>query len=394
MKKKIQVIMRSVFFSTMIIICFISLANCTMAPDKPLYQPSSQLPYYLQPSFAQYQRETVTWLKDNRVFISDDQLSELQANSPFQLMPEQKSNKGILLVHGLAGSPFYFQDLAKTLAAKGFIVRVMLVPGHGSRPADLQNITLQQWNESVQHQVELFKQDVDELWLGGFSTGANLVTTLAIDDPEIAGLLLFSPGFQSNRKGLSLTPLASKLIDWIDIDTPVGNYTKYESLTTQAAATYYLSAQQVTQKLKESNYNKPVLITISEDDIVINSHAIYSLFNQHFIHPDSQLIWYGDKQSFTDNRVSYHDKRIPSEHISTFSHMNVLFSEQNSFYGKKGSFRFCKTELSTQHFAKCQLGIDTWYAEYGYTEKDRIYARLSWNPHYKQLSKQISLLTQ
>ncbi|MEH6443543.1 MAG: alpha/beta hydrolase [Oceanospirillaceae bacterium] len=381
--------MRYLLTIMIVVLCLLGLMNCTIAPDKPLYRSSNSLPGYQQSSFIEYQRETVAWLEQNRVFVSDNKADEIEANSPFELKPEQKSNRGILLVHGLAGSPFYFKDVAKELVDKGFVVRVMLVPGHGSRPADLKSSTLKSWEQSVQHQIKLFKKEVDDLWLGGFSTGANLVTSLAINDPDISGLLLFSPGFKSNRKGLFLAPLASKFIDWIDIDIPVGNYTKYESLTVQAAANYYLSAQRVVKRLKQHNYDKPVLMTISEDDIVIDPIAIYELFKQNFIHPDSRLIWYGDEQSFTDNRVIYQTKNIPSMNISTFSHMNVLFSPQNSFYGKAGGFRFCSAQLTAENFTKCKSGKDTWYAEYGYSEAGRIYARLSWNPYFTQLSEQI-----
>jgi esterase/lipase len=382
--------MRLIIIIISMTVCLFGLSNCTIAPNEPLYKPSSTLAQYMQPSFAQYQRETIEWLEQNRVFVSDDKVAEIEANSPFELKPEKKSNRGILLVHGLAGSPFFFNDIAKVLADKGFLVRVMLVPGHGSRPADLQNVSLQQWKASVQNQIDIFKQEVDDLWLGGFSTGANLVTSLAINDEDISGLLLFSPGFESSRKGLFLTPIASKFINWIDIDSPVGNYTKYESLTVQAAANYYLSAEQVVNELKLSNYDKPVLITISEDDIVINPTAIYQLFKQNFRHPESRMIWYGNKQSFTDKRVTYKNKIIPYEKISTFSHMNVLFSEQNPFYGKNGSFRMCSEDLVPEKYTKCQLGIDTWYAEYGYSEANRIYARLTWNPYFGQLSDDIS----
>lgn len=368
------------------------LSNCTLAPDKPRFTESPDLPSYLQPSFAQYQKETVNWLKENRVYVSDNKAAEIAANSPFELQPKEESKRGVLLVHGLAGSPYYFKDIAKELVKKGFIVRVMLVPGHGSRPADLKRIGLSDWQKSVKHQIKLFKQQVDELWLGGFSTGANLVTSEAISDPDIEGLFLFSPGFKSSRKGLFLAPLASRFIDWVDVDEVTGNYTKYESLTTQAAANYYRSAQEVVNKVKKYQYDKPVLVTISEDDIVIDSKAIYQMFSESMTHPDSRLIWYGTEQGFTDKRVIVREKSLPSERISTFSHMNVLFDEDNPFYGKQGEYRFCNADLIFEEYEKCQLGIETWYAEYGYSDGDRIYARLSWNPYFSFLSESISSL--
>lgn len=386
--------MRILFAVAITCALLFTLTSCSTAPDSPLFQPSAEIAPYQQPTFRQYQQETQAWLKKNRVFITDNPTVEIAANSPFQLTPEQPSKKGIILVHGLSGSPFYFKDVAKKLQSQGFIVRSMLLPGHGSKPADLQLATLGDWEKAVKHQIELLKSEVDTLWLGGFSTGANLVTSIAIDDPSIAGLLLFSPGFKSSRQGLFLAPVASKIIDWIDIDETRGNYTKYESLPLKGAATYYLSAQDALKKLSKKKYNKPVLITISEDDIVIDPQTIYRLFNQHFTHPSSQLVWYGDKQNFSDKRVSYEEKRIAKDNISTFSHMNVLFSPENTFYGKNGSFRFCSDALNTQDYQQCRKGENLWFAEYGYTETNKVYARISWNPYFEKLSASMKQVTQ
>jgi predicted esterase len=58
-----------------------------------------------------------------------------------------------------------------------------------------------QWlkDNRISHHIKLLEKEVDELGLGGFSTGANLVTSYALEnEKDISGLLLFSPGFASN----------------------------------------------------------------------------------------------------------------------------------------------------------------------------------------------------
>lgn len=59
----------------------------------------------------------------------------------------------------------------------------------------------------VSHHIKLLEKEVDELWFGGFSTGANFVTSYALEnEKDISGLLLFSPGFASNQS--TLLPLS------------------------------------------------------------------------------------------------------------------------------------------------------------------------------------------
>ncbi|BBI59892.1 hypothetical protein HSBAA_11980 [Vreelandella sulfidaeris] len=54
----------------------------------------------------------------------------------------------------------------------------------------------------IAHHAKLLAAEVDELWLGGFSTGGNLVTSHAFSDDNVDGLLLFSPGFYPDTRYL------------------------------------------------------------------------------------------------------------------------------------------------------------------------------------------------
>ncbi|WP_354685184.1 alpha/beta fold hydrolase [Cupriavidus necator] len=69
----------------------------------------------------------------------------------------------------------------------------MLLPGHGTRPEDLLDVTLEDWQRVVQEQADALRRDVAQVYLGGFSTGANLALDYAYAHPDVAGLVLFSP---------------------------------------------------------------------------------------------------------------------------------------------------------------------------------------------------------
>jgi len=161
----------------------ISLVGCSKKTIEPAYQKAERLPSFEQDSFDEYVTDTQQWLTSNRVFITDDQQFELEANSPREYKPAQPNGQAVLLVHGLSDSPYSFNDVATHLAEQGYLVRAVLLPGHGSKVGDLQLPTLSDWQGVVDHHTRLLQQEYDSVWLGGYSTGANLVTSQAINDP-------------------------------------------------------------------------------------------------------------------------------------------------------------------------------------------------------------------
>lgn len=75
--------------------------------------------------------------------------TELAAATPFELPPADgcaqaesaRPRRGIVLLHGLADLPLAMRDLAGAFAARCFLVRVMLLPGHRARAGDLLTVT-------------------------------------------------------------------------------------------------------------------------------------------------------------------------------------------------------------------------------------------------------------
>ena len=65
---------------------------------------------------------------------------------------------GVLLVHGYTGSPASMRPWAEYLNQRGFTVRVPLLPGHGTKPEDLNEVKWEQWPAKVEAELaELFK---------------------------------------------------------------------------------------------------------------------------------------------------------------------------------------------------------------------------------------------
>ena len=363
----------------------LTLHSCAKAPETSGFEASKSLPGYTQPTFSQYAAQTKEWIQNNRVFLTKNRAKELQTNTPFEQRPQGITNpkKGILLVHGLGDSPGYFKDIAGVLAKQGFLVRTILLPGHGSKPADASLARYEDWSGAVAHHAALLEQKVDTLWLGGFSTGANLVTSYALDHDNVEGLLLFSPAFYPKAQTLlRFAPVISYLWDWVDVDQEK-NIMRYDSLSTHLAKLYYYSMKEVQQKLEDATFQKPVLMTFSADDSVLKPQKTKEVFTKRFLHPGSVFVCYGSCVQNSDPRIQSFPGRIPASNISNFSHLSVLFSPQHWYYGKNGEFIMYNNGQEDKN--PPTLRSNLWFSAWGYKQEGKYHARLTYNPYFKQL---------
>ncbi|NVD08432.1 alpha/beta hydrolase [Vibrio sp. JPW-9-11-11] len=359
----------------------LSLSGCSSASQAPEYRAADALPNYAQPSFAAYIRDTQAWLEQHRIFLTQDKSTELGLVTPQEFRPKKPNGQGVLLVHGLGDSPYSFIDIATHLAKQGYLVRTILLPGHGSKVGDLQLPSYNDWQGTVKHHIQLLKQDTDSIWLGGYSTGANLVTEHAVDDPSINGLLLFSPALQPLSGAVKYAKLASYFITWADQD-PEDNPLRYNSLPMNAAAVYYQTSTQVRASLLGKTYDKPVFILMSEGDKVIDSQFVTEVFSTQMTHPASHLVWQGEKETGIA-RTTRFSMRLPELHISNGSHMGLLFSPDNPYYGRHGMHRICSNGQGDELEPKCSSS-EVWYSAWGYREEGKIHARLTFNPYFTQ----------
>lgn len=359
-----------------------ALTGCKSMPEDPNYLTADTLPDFKQTDFDVYIQETEAWLRANRVFNSVDEDKEIKANLPYEVKPENPNGQGVLLVHGLADSPFSFIDIATHLAEQGYLVRTVLLPGHGSKVGDLILPTLADWQGVVAHHTQLLKQDVDKVWLGGYSTGANLVTSQAINDDDIAGLLLFSPAFKPDAFMVSLAPIANHFITWADRD-PEDNYTRYNSLPMNAASIYYQTSKIVRDDLANANYSKPVFMMMSEGESVIDTKYAQNTFNKVMSNPNNKLVWEGENQPADPRAISF-SMDLPAQQISNGSHLGLLFSTDNPVYGRDGEIMICGNGQREADEAKCLAGEKVWYSAYGYQETGKVHARLTWNPYFAE----------
>lgn len=342
------------------------------------------------PTFASYQEQTRTWIKDHRQFQTDHPDDEINWNSPAEWRPTGKTDKGIILVHGLGDSPWSLVDIGKKLSEQGFLVRTILLSGHGTKPADLITADIDQWRATLAQQIDVMRKEVGHVYLGGFSTGANLVTSYAIDHHDIAGLALFSPAFESRERRTWALPFISLFRTWLRAPVegvPDQTPLRYLNTPTNGFLQFYRSSTEVQDKLKRSGFDRPALLVMTEHDSVINVDRVLATFVESFTNPASRLIWYGSSpnEALMDQRVLVEPDYLPEERISQFSHMGILFSPDNPLYGRSGKERLCRNGQEEEIYIQCLIAAneEVWYSDWAYREPDRIHARLTFNPYFE-----------
>lgn len=101
---------------------------------------------------------------------------------------------GVVLVHGFTGSPASMRPWGEYLHSKGFSVRVPLLPGHGTKPEDLNKVKWEQWPAKVIEEFEELSKVCDSIFLLGLSMGGGTVLNVAIThNSKIAGVILVNP---------------------------------------------------------------------------------------------------------------------------------------------------------------------------------------------------------
>ncbi|MDQ8697751.1 alpha/beta fold hydrolase [Hyphomicrobium sp. LHD-15] len=101
---------------------------------------------------------------------------------------------GVLLIHGLCGSPSEIRFVANGLTRNGYTVLCPQLAGHGGTEADLMATTWQDWYESAEKGLEELSATCETVIVGGLSTGAVLSLMLAERHPDkVHAVALYSP---------------------------------------------------------------------------------------------------------------------------------------------------------------------------------------------------------
>ena len=187
-------------------------------------------------------------------------------NRSFELAPEGEPRGSALLVHGLTDSPYSLRGIAETLQAQGYYVVVLRMPGHGTAPSGLVDVSWEDWYAAVELAARhaATKAGPGKPFVaGGHSTGAALVTLYSLqslEDPELPrpeDLYLVSAAIGISPfavltnvlSGLSFIPYFEKS-RWMDVLPEYDPY-KYNSFPVNAANQVHSLTHVVQERLDE-----------------------------------------------------------------------------------------------------------------------------------------------
>jgi esterase/lipase len=360
--------------------------------------PTIEYPIYnMQLHFADYITKCKSIIASVRTDLRHDNIDTiLETNTPFELIPNADKKTGVILIHGLLDSPFQLKEIGHLLQSRGFWVRSILLPGHGTVPGALLNVDYNDWLQAVRYSISSFKNDgVEKILLVGNSTGASLALHQAAENNSIiSGVVLLSPAIQILSKFAPYSKYFKALSHvwkraaWFHIDPEETlDYAKYGSLPYNAIYQVYL----LSKELKHSP-KCPLFFILSEDDAIISPQAT---MDYHHNNPNSSLLLYTNHPSnlSPDKRIEIRPSAYPDQHIINFSHISLPFTPTNHHYGAQGDYPYASHIYENENtvygeFLRNNLFYNRCARKLHFTHTKM--ARLTFNPDFDYMSQRIA----
>ena len=327
--------------------------------------------------------------------------AELTRVAPFRALPNQGCHPGTprgiaILIHGLSDTAFAMRDLANSLSRLCFESRVLLLPGHGTRPADLMVVDHKDWQAHVEAVVAQARRESDRVVLAGFSLGAALALAVAAESPErVDAVIGLSPAYRLRSNFLARQARwVAAFRPWLDIG-PREDFARYGALPTRGiASTMAVLATMDDRVRRAGSVTTPWMVVQSEDDEVVDVAANRRFFDANAVDPRSVFVNYfsDPPKDAMGNRVIW----LPAAHdtlrVVGLSHLAVHISPDNPHYGVQGTYRNCGSPpfRQEQEVRSCKEAQQVWYGVGGQSPPPgEAGARATFNPHYPDLERRI-----
>jgi len=385
------------------------LAGClpVIAPESPLserHRPSGLNSRFTDDgvAFGEYINRTRAMIARARTDLnSGNGKNIVDANAPFELKPpahcsagiKKQYRRGVLLTHGLTDSPYFMRPLGEFFQENCFRVMAILLPGHGTRPGDLLEVTWEEWVKAITYGANALAMEVDEVHLAGFSTGGTLSIYQSLNDARVKGIFLFSPAFAVSPFAFianwhKVYSWAVQEGQWLDVMNDEDPF-KYESFPKNAADQIHLLAKEVRSRLNGRTVAIPVFVAASADDATVEVSATLNFFRQA-VNPHSKMVFYSNKPAafpagFDTSKVEVINSAIPDRKILSSAHTAILLPPNDVHYGINGAYASCLHYYPKQmeRYRACKRKDGIYLGEL--TEdnlKSGTMQRLMFNPHF------------
>lgn len=216
--------------------------------------------------------------------LRKDQPMDPLKTAPFAL---GQGPRGALLLHGFTGSPWDMRPLGEALAQHGYRVRAVCLPGHGSTPRAMEQVTLRDWVRAAEE--ALFAMGEEPVFLAGLSMGALLCSLLAAHFPErVKAMALLAPAMQFRSPSMWFArtvrrpPLLPLLHPWVekngtDLEDPVERAAAPVLAAFPTARLNDLWALQDLSRNSLSKVRAPTLVVSALQDHVVSTRGARAL---------------------------------------------------------------------------------------------------------------------
>jgi len=353
----------------------------------------------LQDDFPEPQNDYDLYIEDARGHISRFQMSgredeDIEINLPFQLKasPDAEYRGRFLLFHGLNDSPYVWRDMAESLAGLGFDVRAILLPGSGTTPVAMLDVSFRDWLQaSRQHLANWYEPDVP-IFLGGFSLGGVIATILALEEPGIDGLLLVSPAYHSKLNHLlRWSWIYQRRNSWLFGGMIIeDNPAKYNSITINSGTQYYNTTRYLKKRWGRKKLSMPVVMVATADDSVIDIDYMRSIYRKRFTSEQRRFVLYTNDTSIMMAGSEVHRRSANLDlRILNQSHLSLINHPDNPLFGRSRRILVCNGN-EPQIFFSCLRAQEHWFGAQHTPSPDGVdVARTTYNPDFDFIIDQI-----
>ena len=329
----------------------------------------------------------------------------VDGNAPFELRPagdcqsgrDKPYRRGVLLTHGLSDAPYSMHALASFFQKNCFLVMAILLPGHGTQPGDLLEVTWREWARAEAYGTDQLAAEVDEVYLAGFSAGGALSLYQSLKDDRVRGLFLFAPALEITLMAAwaNVHKIYSWLIPserWVSIMPDSAAY-RYESFPKNAVAQVHSLIKEVRRGLHGRTLDIPIFTVTSQEDSTVHTSATLD-FMAHARHASNKMLLYtvstnSVPQGFRAGSLELVSSVIPGRRILSSAHTAITLPLDDAYYGVSGKYGNCTHYYpnNPKKYADCSEGRGVYF--YGELTNKNLQAgtlrRLMVNPHYSAL---------
>jgi carboxylesterase len=193
----------------------------------------------------------------------------IKGAEPFYL---KGNHIGCVLIHGLTGSPSEMRLLGEFLNNKGYTVIAPLLPGHGTKPADILKYKWQDWYAEVEQALKDIKKDCSKTYLMGLSMGGLLALYGASQGLPISGIVSMAAPIYLSTKVAFFAPILKYFIKNIKKDKISDVFEGHRRTAYNVQVVHGVNEMlKLRRKVKRylPQIRKPVLIVQSRDDKMV-----------------------------------------------------------------------------------------------------------------------------